>query len=368
MNRIATIVGARPQFVKAAVVSRALRKHGVDELIIHTGQHSDAAMSTIFFDELGIPAPSSNLGVSGGGHGEQTGAMMAALERELRGLGPPVDAVLVYGDTNSTLAGALVGAKLRMPVIHVEAGLRSWNRRMPEELNRVVVDHVSTVLLCPTEVAVANLAREGIVHGGRPERDVRLVGDVMLDAARAFSSRAERALAGSELGSLPMGAYLLVTVHRAENTDDLARLAIITEAVRLIAREMPVVWPVHPRIRQSLPTVGLRMGDDASGIRLINPVGYLGMLALERRAKCILTDSGGVQKEAFFAGVPCVTVRDETEWVELVEAGWNRVVPPTAAEPLVEAVRTARPGRGCFAPYGDGEASARIAQIVAGCR
>lgn len=366
MARIVTIVGARPQFVKAAVVSRALREAGADERIIHTGQHSDAAMSSVFFDELGIPAPSSNLGIAGGCHGEQTGAMMAAIERELRGLGSAPDGVLVYGDTNSTLAGALVAAKLNLPVIHVEAGLRSRNRRMPEEVNRVVVDHLSSVLLCPTEGAVVNLAAEGIREGGFPKRDVRFVGDVMLDAAMAFREGAERAFVDSPLTALPAGGFVLVTVHRAENTDDRARLSTIVSALRAIAHDMPVVWPVHPRTRRLLPEMGLHMGGDPSGLRLVEPLGYLGMLALERRARCILTDSGGVQKEAFFAGVPCVTVRDETEWVELVDAGWNRVVPPTSASSIVEAVRSSVPGKAGFSPYGDGDASGRIAQVIVG--
>lgn len=363
MSRVTTVLGARPQFVKAAVVSRALAAAGVTERIIHTGQHSDAAMSEIFFEELGIPAPCVNLGISGGGHGAQTGAMMTALERELVATRRPGDLVLVYGDTNSTLAGALVGSKLGIPVVHVEAGLRSWNRSMPEEVNRVVADHLSALLLCPTEQSVANLAAEGISEGGPLARRVVRVGDVMFDAALAFGGMAGRVAPGAD----PAGtaaAHLLVTVHRAENTDDPRRLGTIVEAVRSLAREMPVVWPVHPRVRRLLPALGLSVGDRDGGPRLVEPVGYLEMLALERHARCVLTDSGGVQKEAFFAGVPCVTVRDETEWVELVEAGWNRVVPPTDSRAIVDAVRTAHPGLAGFAPYGAGDASVRIAEII----
>jgi UDP-GlcNAc3NAcA epimerase len=363
MSRVLTVLGARPQFVKAAVVSRALAAAGVNERIIHTGQHSDAAMSEIFFAELGIPAPSVNLGISGGGQGAQAGAMMIALERELVATRRSGDLVLVYGDTNSTLAGALVGSKLGIPVVHVEAGLRSWNRSMPEEANRVIADHLSMLLLCPTEQSVSNLAAEGIVEGGPLPRRVALVGDVMLDAAIAFGPAAGRVgpLATPAGSAVP---HLLVTVHRAENTDDPRRLGIIVEAVRLLAREMPVVWPVHPRVRRLLPALGLSIGERDGGLWLVEPVGYLEMLALERQACCVLTDSGGVQKEAFFAGVPCVTVRDETEWLELVEAGWNRIVPPTDSQAIVEAVKAARPGRPEFAPYGAGDASVHIAELI----
>jgi UDP-GlcNAc3NAcA epimerase len=369
MQRVLTVLGARPQFVKAAVVSRALSEVGVTERIVHTGQHYDASMSEVFFEELGIPAPARNLGISGGRHGEQTGAMLSAVERAILEEDAKPDWVLVYGDTNSTLAGALAAAKLHVPVAHVEAGLRSGNRRMPEEVNRVLVDHLSSLLLCPTSDSLSNLLVEGIGLGSAavaPRARVELVGDVMHDATLVFGGIAEsRSSAPVRLG-VDGGGHLLVTVHRAENTDDLARLRVIVEAVTALAEQMPVVWPVHPRARGLLAGLGLRVGGGPGRLRLCEPVGYLDMLALERRARCILTDSGGVQKEAFFAGVPCVTVRDQTEWVELVRGGWNAVVPPIDPAAVVAAVERARPGLAGMNPYGDGQASRRIASILAG--
>ena len=365
MKRVLTILGARPQFVKAAVVSRALAEVGVPERIVHTGQHYDAEMSEVFFRELGIPAPVRNLGIGGGGHGEQTGAMLAAAERAILDEPERPDWVLVYGDTNSTLAGALAAAKLHVPVAHVEAGLRSRNRKMPEEINRIVVDHLSALLLCPTKDAVANLCREGIGGPGMTASRVEQVGDVMHDATIIFGRVAtERSTAPKRLGVVG-GGHLLVTVHRAENTDHTDRLRVIVEAVRELSRSMHVVWPVHPRSRAALARLGLGAGDGSHGLRLCDPVGYLDMLALERNARCILTDSGGVQKEAFFSRVPCVTVRDETEWVELVRGGWNVVVSPTHMEPIVTAVRAARTGDPSLRPYGDGDAARRIALILA---
>lgn len=348
--RIVTVIGARPQFVKAAVVSRAFATDPrIEEVIVHTGQHFDTQMSDVFFDELGIPRPQHNLGVAGGGHGVMTGAMLDALEPLLGTLDP--DWVIVHGDTNSTLAGALSAAKLHIPVAHVEAGLRSFNRRMPEEINRVLVDHMSEVLFCPTDTAVANLQREGI----GPER-IRQIGDVMCDAVRIFSQHSdgdEHLL--TEL-ALTKNRYVLSTVHRAENTDSPQRLRAILEGLEQVADSMPVVLPLHPRTRHAL----VRSGFDVHAVRIIEPVGYLDMLQLQRHACVIATDSGGVQKEAYFHGVPCVTMRDETEWTELVELGWNTLAPPERSN-LAEEIQAAmgRHGRPA-APYGDGQAAQRI--------
>lgn len=355
MARILTIVGARPQFVKAAVVSLALAECGVEEILLHTGQHYDERMSDIFFREMGIPAPRHMLQVGSASHGAQTGRMLEGIEAALQQEKP--DAVLVYGDTNSTLAGALAAAKLHIPVAHVESGLRSFNRRMPEEINRVLTDHASTWLFCPTDSAVNNLAAEGI--GGEY---VFQVGDVMFDAAQRFG--AHPSVAEAEIlarHGLTPGNYVLSTVHRAENTDDPARLAVIVDALGRVATHIPVALPLHPR------TVALA-GEalTASGVKVLEPVGYLDMLALERGAAVVATDSGGVQKEAFFQRVPCVTFRDETEWVELVETGWNTVIPPTNAEALATAILEARttPGQNVEL-YGGGDASQRIAKVMA---
>ncbi|MDW8234486.1 MAG: UDP-N-acetylglucosamine 2-epimerase (non-hydrolyzing), partial [Roseiflexaceae bacterium] len=304
---IVTIVGARPQFIKAAAVSRVLRlRHR--EVLVHTGQHYDANMSAVFFDELGIPPPDVNLAVGSASHGAQTGAMLAKIEEVLLAECP--DWVLVYGDTNSTLAGALAAAKLHIPVAHVEAGLRSFNRAMPEEINRVLTDHISDLLLCPSETAVENLAREGITRG------VVLIGDVMADALRLAVERADDSVL--ESSGVQQGSYALATVHRAENTDDPLRLQGILTGLTLL--DMPVIFPAHPRARRAIAALGW---TPPAHMRLIDPVGYLNMIALMRGARVVLTDSGGVQKEAYWLGVPCVTLRDETEWVETVTCGWN---------------------------------------------
>ncbi len=334
-KKILTVVGARPQFVKAAVVSRAIASSGrLHETIVHTGQHYDDDLSRRFFEQLGIPPPAFNLGIGSGPHGLQTGRMLERLEHVMKELRP--DVVLVYGDTNSTLAGALAAAKLHIPVGHVEAGLRSFNRRMPEEINRVVTDHLADLLFAPTPAAVENLAREGIP----PER-VHLTGDVMYDAALHFGRKADEGDSPLDRLGLKPGRYVLATVHRAENTNDASRLRAIVEALSELAREIPVVLPLHPRTRASLERSSLH-GCFHGGLRVVGPVGYLEMVALERGARLIATDSGGVQKEAFFHGVPCVTLRDETEWVELVEAGWNCCVPPASGpEAFVENIRKA---------------------------
>jgi UDP-GlcNAc3NAcA epimerase len=359
---VVTIVGARPQFVKAAAVSRALAAQGgARETLVHTGQHFDANMSDVFFEELEIAPPAHHLGVSGGGHGEQTGRILERVEAVLRAEQP--DVVLVYGDTNSTLAGALAAAKLHVPVAHVEAGLRSFNRRMPEEVNRVLTDHVSTRLFAPTSTAVENLRREGC------ERGVHLVGDVMYDVALRFSAIAQqRSTLLSELG-LPRGKYLLATIHRQENTDDPERLRTVFAALGELAADLPVVLPLHPRTRKALSTMAAAVPP---GLMLIEPVSYLDMIMLERHARLIATDSGGVQKEAFFFRVPCVTLRDETEWVELVDAGWNTLAPPTSVPAVTRVLRAALASDiRATQPkelYGNGTASEQIAQLLLGER
>lgn len=353
--RILTVIGARPQFVKASVVSRALREAGVRERLVHTGQHFDDNMSQVFFTELGIPQPDFNLGVSGGGHGAMTGRMLELLEQVFLAEGP--DRVLVYGDTNSTLAGALAAAKLHIPVAHVEAGLRSFNRRMPEEINRIVTDHVSDMLFTPTDVASANLRSEGI-----PEARIRQVGDVMYDAALYYGRLAdERSSIIGDLG-LTRGEYVLATIHRAENTNDPDRLRAIFGGLEKVAADVDVVMPLHPRTRSCLATSGVLPNRRIS---IIDPVGYLDMIALERNARVIATDSGGVQKEAFFFRVPCVTLRSETEWVETVELGWNVVVADSNSAVISRAVLNARPaGADPGQPYGHASAARDIAASI----
>lgn len=309
-RKVLTVVGARPQFVKASVVSRALTARGnvVQETIVHTGQHFDANMSDVFFDELEIPRPHLNLGIGGGTHGQNTGRMLEAIESVILELHP--DFVLVYGDTDSTLAASLCAAKLHVPVAHVEAGLRSNNRRMPEEINRVLTDHVSNLLFTPTSTATENLAREGV----RMDL-VHQVGDVMPDAAKFYRARARQ-----PPGVGPAGGFVLATIHRAENTDDSARLGSIMGALGEVAAQVPVVMPLHPRTRKCIDRLGIPLG----AVQAIDPVGYLEMVWLLANCSLVVTDSGGLQKEAFFFSKPCVTTRDETEWTELVDLGWNR--------------------------------------------
>ena len=318
MKKIVTVLGARPQFIKASAVSRAIEKSGkLKEVVVHTGQHFDKNMSDVFFKELGIKTPKYNLEISGGKHGEMTGRMLWKVEEVLIREQP--DLVLVYGDTNSTLAGALAAVKLGIPVAHVEAGLRSFNLAMPEEVNRILTDRIARWLFAPTEAAACNLRREGV-----EEERIILVGDVMYDVALQHSSGVsadERLLKRLELKPK---SYILATVHRAENTNDPHRLAVIVEALKQVAKSFPVIWPLHPRTQHAME----RNGEPLTGcthLHVIEPVGYLDMVQLEKYAAVIATDSGGVQKEAFFYGVPCVTLRDETEWVELIKAGWNRL-------------------------------------------
>ncbi|MBI4776229.1 MAG: UDP-N-acetylglucosamine 2-epimerase (non-hydrolyzing) [Deltaproteobacteria bacterium] len=357
-KQIVTIVGARPQFVKAAVVGKAFQgAPEVRPITIHTGQHYDENMSSVFFEELGIPDPDFHLGIGSGPQGAQTGRMLEAIERTLERLHSSM--VIVYGDTNSTLAGALAAAKLRIPVAHVEAGLRSFNRRMPEEINRVVTDHVANVLFAPTSTAVDNLIKEGLSSG-----QIHLVGDVMYDAALYYGASADRSSGIlSSLGLNPRG-YVLATVHRAENTDDGSRLRIIFEALCEIAAKTCVVWPLHPRTKAALVREGL-LDPEASPIRFLEPVGYLDMVSLEKNARLIATDSGGVQKEAFFHRVPCVTLRDETEWVELIRMGWNRLAPPVSSTSVYEKLSSEwSPPPISTNPYGDGHAAQAIVDVL----
>lgn len=367
-----TVVGARPQFIKAAAVSRAIAAtqasdRPIVEQILHTGQHFDAAMSDQFFAELGIPQPAFHLGIGGGSHGANTGRMLEAIERVLLAERP--DAVLVYGDTDSTLAGALAASKLKIPVLHVEAGLRSFNRQMPEEQNRVLTDHLADLCFAPTGTAVANLQREGIAE----ERIMR-TGDVMADAARIFGEEAEANAAGLLGSGILQGLggaeqpFALATIHRAENTDDPTRLEAILTALAAAATNgiggaepLPVLLPLHPRTRTRIAEHGLE--QLLGPLTLSEPLGFLAMVLLERRAALVVTDSGGVQKEAFLQGTPCVTVRRETEWVELLDCGWNRLADPSDPAAMLTAMaqqlalnpRHPRPPL-----YGDGHAAEAI--------
>ncbi|MFC4182589.1 non-hydrolyzing UDP-N-acetylglucosamine 2-epimerase [Saccharococcus thermophilus] len=348
--KIATILGARPQFIKAAPVSRVLRRKHT-EIIIHTGQHYDANMSDIFFEELNIPKPDYHLGVGSGSHGKQTGEMLIKIEEIL--LKEKPDYVLVYGDTNSTLAGALVAAKLHIPVIHVEAGLRSFNKKMPEEINRIMTDHVSEFLFCPTDTAVENLKKENIT------RNVINIGDVMYDAVLYNKELAkQKSTILSDLG-LESKQYHLITIHRAENTDDVQNMKNILEAFAQI--EEMKVWPIHPRTKNKLAAYGLSV-ENIPNLKVIEPVGYLDMLTLESNAKKIITDSGGVQKEAYFMQVPCVTVREQTEWVETLETEANILV-GTDVEKIVAAVKKeVHPVYSNV--FGDGKAAEKIVEAI----
>ncbi len=352
--KVTTIVGARPQFIKAAPVSKALRAAGHQEILVHTGQHYDYGMSQVFFEELNISKPDINLRVGSGTHGWQTSQMLMRIEEML--LAEKTDWVLVYGDTNSTLAGALAACKLRLPLAHVEAGLRSFNREMPEEHNRVLTDHCSDALFCPTQTAVDNLTREGITQG------VQLVGDTMYDAVLQFSEIAQqRSTILQELALTPKH-YLLATVHRPYNTDVPENLRNILIAFLEIGE--PIVFPVHPRTQRRIGTPNVEMLK-RSNVHLIEPVGYLDMLMLEQNARLILTDSGGMQKEAYFFGVPCVTLRPETEWVETVQTGWNILVGAGSTE-IVKVIDGRQwPQSTPPAVFGDGRASDYIvAQLV----
>lgn len=362
--KIVTVVGARPQFVKAATVSRAIEAHNcagefpeICEKIVHTGQHYDNNMSQVFFDELQIPRPAINLDVGSGSHGIQTGAMLEKLEKVLLDEHP--DCVLLYGDTNSTLAGALAAVKLHIPVAHVEAGLRSFNRKMPEEINRMIADCVSTILFCPTDTAVRNLSNEGITSG------VFNVGDVMYDSVLFNSSLADSSSDVMNRLNLEPKSFYLATVHRPENTDNPQRLEGILSAFRQIDRS--IILPLHPRTRN---TLGANLTENiGKKVRLIDPVPYLDMIMLEKNARLILTDSGGVQKEAYWFNVPCITLRDETEWVELVEKGFNTIVGANT-EVILQEIRN-REKSGNTIPdshdtplYGDGHSARAIVKVL----
>lgn len=349
--KILTVLGARPQFIKAAPVSRVLRESH-EELIIHTGQHYDSNMSDIFFDELNIPKPDYYLGVGSGNHGKQTGEMMGKIEEIVLKENP--DYLMVYGDTNSTLAGSLVAAKLHVPVIHIEAGLRSFNKKMPEEINRIMTDHVSAYLFSPTETGVENLKNENIT------KNVYNIGDVMYDAVLYNQELAQEKSTVLQDNDLEQKGYHLITIHRAENTDDVEKMKNILDAFSQI--EEIKVWPIHPRTKHKLADYGINI-DSVPGLKVIDPVGYLDMLTLVSNAKKIVTDSGGVQKEAYFMKVPCVTVREQTEWVETLESEANILVGTDTAK-IVEAVKKQ------VSPeyknvFGDGKAADKIVEILA---
>jgi len=355
---IISIVGARPQFVKAAALSPRLRSvPNVREILVHTGQHFDVDMSDVFFRELRLPEPDIHLGIGGGTHGQNTGRMLEAIETVLARERP--DWVLVYGDTDTTLAGALAASKLNVSVAHVEAGLRSYNRTMPEEINRIVADHVSDLLFAPTHTAVRNLEREGIdIHR------IHLVGDVMYDLALQSDRAIHARRHFLDRLRVSAGHYALVTVHRAANTDSRGRLASIVGGLIELARSLPVLFPVHPRTRKALAAHGVEV--DAPNLTLLPPLGYLDMMTLVRYAAVVATDSGGLQKEAYFFRVPCVTLREETEWIELVETGWNRLISPTERpEAIASAIREAIGTQGQEVElYGGGRASERIVDAL----
>jgi UDP-N-acetylglucosamine 2-epimerase len=347
--KVVSVVGARPEFIQAAPVSRALRPRH-QEVLVHTGQHYDYQMSALFFQELGLPAPDYNLEVGSGPHGQQTGEILARMERVLMDERP--DWVLVRGDTNSTLAGALAAAKLHVPVGHIEAGLRSFNRWMPEEINRIVADRVADLLFCPTPTAVSNLAAEGILQG------VHLVGDVMYEAILHNLSLAEaRSRVLAHLGLAPRG-YLLLTVHRAENTDIWENLRAILAALDRL--EEPVIFLVHPRTRKRLGEMGWQPGPS---VHMVEPQGYFDTLVLEKNARILLTDSGGMQKEVYCLGTPCLTLREQTEWVETVEVGWNRLV-GAEADKIVDAVYSFHPPAERPSLYGNGQSSQAIVRML----
>ncbi len=357
--RILTVVGNRPQFIKAAAVSGPLRERH-QEILVHTGQHHDDSLSQVFFSELGLARPERQLEIAGGSNTSQTSRMLAALEPLIGELAP--DVMLVYGDTNSTLAGALVAAQARVPIAHIEAGMRSFDRSMPEETNRVLTDHLSELLLCSSQTAATNLRAEGI------GRTIALVGDVMVDVAlrRQPSARTDTQVPAA-YGLMP-SSYLLVTAHRAGNVDDPARLGALVELIH--ALPLPVLFALHPRTRARLRDAGLLDALEASNsIQLSEPLGYLEFSALVCQAHAVLTDSGGVQKEAYLAGVPCVTLRANTEWVETVQSGWNTLVDLDITAALAALERTPpreRPGEGAANPYGDGHAAERCVEAIGG--
>lgn len=358
MKKIQTVIGARPQFIKSGAISRCLQDRAdFEEEIIHTGQHFDPLMSDVFFEELGIQKPKYNININGGSHGDMTGRMMIELEKVMVQSQP--DIVLVYGDTNSTLAAALVASKLNIKIAHVEAGLRSFNMGMPEEVNRVVTDRISDFLFVPSEKAKLNLEREGF----RTEQILNS-GDVMYDMSLHYRNIANKFGRFISEQSLIEQPYVLVTVHRAENTNSFERLNNIVNAVEALSKQIKVKWPIHPRTRKSIEEFGLLAGREEN-LGLVEPLGYFDMVQAESSATLILTDSGGVQKEAFFYSVPCVTLRDETEWSELIDSGWNVLCPPTSSEQIVSTVISRIGCRGAESRfYGDGTAAVKILDFL----
>lgn len=347
--KILTVIGARPQFIKAAAVSNIIRKKD-NEVIVHTGQHYDENMSKVFFDELKIPKPDYNLEIGSGGHGVQTGNMLIKLEDIY--LAEKPDLVLVYGDTNSTLAGALCASKMLIDVAHVEAGLRSFNMKMPEEQNRIITDRISNLLFVPTNTAENNLKNEGIKNG------IYNVGDVMYDAIlnfRAMASKKEEFICKHELKDKK---YILVTIHRAENTNDINRMKNIIKAINESGEN--IIFPIHPRTRKYLSNYNLKFSDN---VKVIEPVGYLEMICLELYSQKIMTDSGGVQKEAYFMKKPCITVRDETEWVETLQSGWN-VLTGTDTSKILDAIQNFKPVKKQEPIFGDGNSAQKIVNII----
>lgn len=348
--KVLTVIGARPQFIKAATVSNKIRTNGNSEILVHTGQHYDNNMSDIFFEELGIPKPDYNLSIGSSSHGHQTGNMLIALEDIY--LKEKPDMVLVYGDTNSTLAGALCASKLLIPVAHVEAGLRSFNKTMPEEQNRILTDHISDLLFTPTLTAVNNLKNENITKG------VHNTGDVMYDAINLFKERAKEISTIIEKLNLTNDSYILSTIHRAENTDNIKRLTSIISALSNSGKK--IILPLHPRTKKFIEEYHLHVRDN---IKIIDPVGYLDMISLQENAKKIVTDSGGVQKEAYFLKKPCITMRDETEWVETVQNGWNVIV-GSDSNKIIDALENFNPTGTPASAFGNGDTSSIITGII----
>jgi len=353
MKKIITVVGARPQFIKAATLSRQFTLKGIEELIIHTGQHFDANMSDVFFDEMEIPKPAYQLDIHGLTHGAMTGRMMEGIEGIL--LKEKPDGLLVYGDTNSTLAGALAASKLHIPVIHVEAGLRSYNMEMPEEINRILTDRISTILFCPTDTAIQNLKREGFEN--MPIKIIKN-GDVMQDAAMYYATKAEQK--STIIQQAGLNKFVLATIHRQENTDSPQNLKSIIESLNEINKQVPVVVPIHPRTRNILKQLNI-----VPEFKLINPVGYFDMIMLLKSCELVITDSGGVQKEAFFFGKHCITLREQTEWVELIEKGYNLLV-GSDSNKLKEAFEFFKTKLSDFTVdlYGKGKAAEQAAEFI----
>ena len=366
--KICTIIGARPQFIKAATVSRAIAAHltpdslpltpdasPLTEILIHTGQHYDEGMSAVFFRELEIPEPKYNLAIGSGSHGAQTGQMLAAIEKALITEKP--DWVLIYGDTNSTMAGALAAAKLHIPIAHVEAGLRSFNRRMPEEINRVITDHLSTLLFCPSQVSADNLAAEGISKG------ISIVGDVMADALQFAAAKVEINEDVLNRLNIERKGYYLATIHRAENTDEPERLNSIISALLKLAENVPVVLPLHPRTKKILEATHPALLTPDASLKIIDPLGYFDIIALEQSSRMIFTDSGGMQKEAYWLKVPCITLRDETEWVETAESGWN-IIAGADYKKIIASALSFKPPSDHPPLYGGGHAAEKIIKAL----